>query len=59
MDNGYSRILAQELVNCLSVLRVLSFLAEIRLQVMFYSVGRFLNAWLNVCVSGNKGKLRV
>ena len=24
-----------------------------------YSVGRFLNAWLNVCVSGEKGKLRV
>ena len=24
-----------------------------------YTVGRFLNAWLNVCVSGKKGKLRV
>ena len=23
------------------------------------TVGRFLNAWLNVCVSGKKGKLRV
>ena len=24
-----------------------------------HTVGRFLNAWLNVCVSGKKGKLRV
>ena len=28
-------------------------------QSQHYTVGRFLNAWLNVCVSGKKGKLRV
>ena len=33
--------------------------SDTRREMDIYTVGRFLNAWLNVCVSGKKGKLRV